>query len=96
MTPHIAEEAWYQLGHKTLLTDTPWPEADKSLLVDDTLTIGVQVNGKMRATLELPVDCDRDIAEQQALELPNVLAAMAGKPPQKVIIVPNRIINIVI
>ena len=96
MTPHIAEEAWYQLGHKTLLTDTPWPDADKSLLVDETLTIGVQVNGKMRATLELPVDCDRDIAEQQALKLPNVLVAMAGKPPQKVIVVPNRIINIVI
>ncbi len=96
MTPHIAEEAWYQLGHKTLLTDTPWPDADKSLLVDETLTIGVQVNGKMRATLELPVDCDPDIAEQQALKLPNVLVAMAGKPPQKVIVVPNRIINIVI
>ena len=50
----------------------------------------------MRATLELPVDCDRNIAEQQALKLPNVLVAMAGKPPQKVIVVPNRIINIVI
>ena len=96
MTPHIAEEAWEQLGHKTLLTETPWPEADNSLLVDETLTIGVQVNGKMRGTLELPVDCDRDIAEQQALELPNVLTAMAGKSPRKVIVVPNRIINIVV
>jgi len=95
MTPHIAEEAWSQLGHKTPLTETPWPDADKSLLVDETLTIGVQVNGKMRGTLELPVDCERDIAEQQALELPNVLVAMAGKSPRKVIVVPNRIINIV-
>jgi leucyl-tRNA synthetase len=96
MTPHIAEEAWSILGYKTLLTETPWPEADSSLLIDDMLTIGVQVNGKMRGTLELPNNCERDIAEQQALQLPNVIIAMTGKPARKVIVVPNRIINIVI
>ncbi len=96
MTPHLAEEAWQQLGHTALLADTPWPQADQSLLADDTLTIGVQVNGKLRGTIDLPVDCDRDIAEQQALELPNVISAMDGKPPRKVIVVPNRIVNVVI
>ncbi len=96
MTPHIAEEAWFVLGHTTFLAETPWPKADNSLLVDDTLTIGVQVNGKMRGTLELPVNCGRDIAEQWALELPNVISAMAGKVARKIIFVPNRIINIVI
>jgi leucyl-tRNA synthetase len=96
MTPHIAEEAWSVLGHKTLLTESPWPEADSTILIDDTLTIGVQVNGKMRGTLELPINCDKYLVEQQALQLPNVITAMAGKPLRKLIVVPNRIINIVI
>ena len=96
MTPHIAEEAWSLLGHRTHLTEVPWPQADSSLLIDVTLTIGVQVNGKMRGKLQLPVNCERDFAEQQALKLPNVVTAMSGKLARKVIIVPNRIINIVI
>ena len=96
MTPHIAEEAWSVLGHKTLLTESPWPEADSTILIDDTLTIGVQVNGKMRGTLELPINCDKYLVEQQALQLPNVITAIAGKPLRKLIVVPNRIINIVI
>ena len=96
MTPHIAEEAWALLGQKTILTEVPWPEADNSLLIDETITIGVQVNGKVRGTLKLPVNCDRDLAEQQALQLPNVISAMTGKSARKVIVVPNRIINIVI
>lgn len=96
MTPHIAEEAWSVLGHKTLLVETSWPKADSSLLVDDSVVIGVQVNGKMRGTIELPINCDRDIAEQKALQLPSVLSAMTGRTPRKVIVVPNRIINIVI
>lgn len=96
MTPHLAEEAWATLGHDRLLADTPWPLAKQELLTDDTLTIGVQVNGKLRGTIELPVDCDRDIAQQQALELPNVISAMAGKPARKIIVVPNRIVNVVI
>ena len=56
MTPHLAEELWQRLGHDELLADQPWPEADAALLVDDTVTIAVQVNGKLRATLELPRD----------------------------------------
>jgi leucyl-tRNA synthetase len=96
MTPHIAEEAWSVLGHKTLLAESPWPEADSTILIDDMLTIGVQVNGKMRGTLELPINCDKDLVEQQALQLPNVITAIAGKPLRKLIVVPNRIINIVV
>lgn len=96
MTPHLAEEAWQKLGHKQILADTPWPKADSDLLVDETLTIGVQVNGKLRGTIDLPVDCNRDIAEQQALDLPNVANLLDGKEPKKVIVVPNRIVNVVI
>ncbi|NQW01513.1 MAG: leucine--tRNA ligase [Rhodospirillales bacterium] len=96
MTPHIAEEAWQRLGHDSILANTPWPKADQALVLDDMQTIGVQVNGKLRGTIELPVDCPRDIAEQQALELPNVISAMDGKPARKVIVVPNRIVNVVI
>ena len=96
MMPHLAEELWQLLGHDTLLADEPWPEAIEKLLVDDTVTIGVQVMGKLRGTIELPKDCDAKTAEKTALELPNVIAAMDGKEPKKVIVVPNRIINVVI
>lgn len=96
MTPHIAEEAWRYLGNQTLLADTPWPKADESLLVDETVTVGVQVNGKLRGTIELPLDCNKDRAEEMALALPNVANVISGKSPKKIIVVPNRIVNIVI
>ncbi len=96
MIPHVAEELWQRFGHTTLLADTPWPEADRALLVDDTVTVGVQVNGKLRGTLDLPRDADRTDVEVQALELEGVRRAMAGKPPRKVVVVPNKIVNVVV
>ncbi len=96
MMPHLAEELWQRLGHETLLADTPWPEADPSMLVDDTVTVGVQVNGKLRGTIELGKDCDAGEARTLALALPNVAKAMGDKPPRKVIVVPNRIVNVVV
>lgn len=96
MMPHLAEEVWQALGYDTLIADEPWPHVDPALLVDDTLTIAVQVNGKMRGTIELAKDCPQDEAQAAALALDTVIAAMAGKPPRKVIVVPNRIVNVVV
>lgn len=95
MCPHVAEELWSQLGHQTSLIDQPWPVADAALLVDDSVTIGVQVNGKLRGTLDLAKDCPKDEVEQAALALEGVIKQLGGNPPRKVIVVPNRIVNIV-
>jgi leucyl-tRNA synthetase len=96
MMPHLAEELWQRLGAKTLLAETAWPEADPSLVVDEDVTIAVQVNGKLRATLSLPRDIASDDAERAALADQHVQRAMAGKSARKVIVVPNRIINVVV
>src|SRR5215469_1820260 len=96
MMPHLAEEIWQRLGHSGLLADQPWPEADPALVIDDSVTIAVQVNGKLRSTISLPRDCPREVAEQAALADENVTRARAGKPVRKVIVVPNRIINVVV
>jgi leucyl-tRNA synthetase len=96
MMPHLAEELWQSLGQKTLLAEMPWPEADPALTIDATATVAVQVNGKLRATLRLPRDMAKDAAERAALADENVQRAIAGKPLRKVIIVPNRIINVVV
>ena len=96
MMPHLAEELWSRLDHDVPLTETPWPLADKSLLVEDTVTVGVQVNGKFRGTIELPIGTDKETAESLALELDGVKRAMDGKPPRKVIVVPDKIVNVVV
>ena len=96
MMPHIAEELWQQLGHDVMLTDTAWPEVDETLLVEDTATVAIQVNGKLRGTVDLPKGCDAKEAEKIALSLPRVAEAVEGKDIRKVIVVPDRIINVVI
>ncbi len=96
MTPHLAEELWQALGHTTLLADAAWPTAEPALLVDDTVTVAVQANGKLRATIQLAKDAPKDVAEKAALALPEIVRALDGKTPKRVIVVPNRIVNVVV
>jgi leucyl-tRNA synthetase len=96
MMPHLAEELWQSLGHQVMLAEMPWPEADPALIVDESVTVAVQVNGKLRATLSLPRDLAGAAAEQAALADEHVQRAMAGKAVRRVIVVPNRIINVVV
>jgi leucyl-tRNA synthetase len=95
MVPHITEELWARLGHRTLLADAPWPEAEAAWLVEERVTLAVQVNGKLRATVSLPRGSDRATAEAAALAEPNVRRAIEGKPLRRVIVVPDKIVNLV-
>ena len=96
MAPHIAEEMWQALGHDTMLAMTGWPEADPALLTDDSVEIGVQVNGKLRDTVSLPRDAAEDKARAVALASAGVIRYLEGREPRKVIVVKNRIINVVV
>ncbi|MGH7008770.1 MAG: leucine--tRNA ligase, partial [Stellaceae bacterium] len=96
MMPHLAEALWNALGHQRLLADEPWPKADAALAVAETVTLAVQVNGKLRGTIEMPRDVGEADARQAALALPNVITALGGKMPRKTIVVPNRIVNVVV
>jgi leucyl-tRNA synthetase len=95
MIPHLSEELWHELGHTTLLCTTDWPKANPDYLVDDTITVAVQVNGKLRATLTLVRDAEEAEAKNAALAEAGVKAAIADKQVKKIIVVPNRVINIV-
>jgi leucyl-tRNA synthetase len=96
LLPHLAEELWARLGHDVLLADTPWPEADPAWLVEDRVTLAVQVNGKLRATISLPRGSDSATAESAALAEPNVRRGIEGKPLRRVIVVPDKIVNVVV
>ena len=96
MVPHLAEELWQRLGHDALLADAAWPEADPAWLVEDRRTIAVQVNGKLRATIALPSGSDRETVEAAALAEPNVLRDLEGKRLKRVIVVPDKIVNLVV
>jgi len=96
MAPHIAEEMWQALGHDAMLAVTAWPEADPALLTEDSIEIGVQVNGKLRDTVSLPRDAAEDEARATALASAGVIRYLEGREPRKVIVVKNRIINVVV
>jgi len=95
MMPHLAEELWHTLGHETPVAETDWPTFDKSLLIQDTVKIAVQVQGKMRGTVEIANNAEKPVAEEAALALPTVIASLNGKKIKKIIYVPNRIINVI-
>ncbi|MBM3617582.1 MAG: leucine--tRNA ligase [Alphaproteobacteria bacterium] len=92
--PHLAEALWAQLGHSDLVAARGWPTFDPALAVDDTVTIAIQVNGKLRATIQLPRDADKVIAEKTALA--EISGALEGKEIVKTVVVPNRIVNVVV
>jgi leucyl-tRNA synthetase len=93
--PHLAEDCWARLGYNTLLADQPWPEADPALLVDDRITIAVQVNGKRRDELVIARTATKADIEAAALKLESVARALQGKSVARVIVVPQRIVNVV-
>ena len=94
--PHITEELWQELGHSDTIHVDHWPKWDEKYLASDTMTIIVQVNGKLRAKLELPADADRGVVEQAALADENVIKFTSNKPPKKMIYVPKKLVNIVV
>ena len=94
--PHITEELWHELSHTDTIHVDHWPKWDEKYLASDTMTIIVQVNGKLRAKLELPADADRGVVEQAALADENVVKFTSNKPPKKVIYVPKKLVNIVV
>jgi leucyl-tRNA synthetase len=95
MLPHLAEEAWAARGYDGLVADAPWPEADPALLVEDTVTIALQVNGKLRDTITVAKGTDKAEMERLAVTNAKVLAMLAGVTPKKVIVVPDRLVNLV-
>jgi leucyl-tRNA synthetase len=95
MMPHLAEECWAALGHKTMVALEPWPVLEPELLVENTITLPVQVNGKKRAEVTVPRDAKAPEVEAAVLALDDVKRALDGKPPKKVIVVPGRIVNVV-
>ncbi|MBP9185016.1 MAG: leucine--tRNA ligase [Fuscovulum sp.] len=95
MTPHIAESIWAYQGGAGLCAQAPWPSADPALLVDDTVTLPIQINGKRRAEISVPKDMATAEVERIALANEDVIKFLAGNPVKKIIVVPGRIINVV-
>lgn len=97
VAPHTGEEIWHEVfGQKDLLALAAWPKADKAFLVDDAVTIAVQVQGKLRGTLEYAKDGDEETLKQLAMQIPAVKAQIGDKPVRKIIVVKNRLVNIVV
>ncbi len=94
-TPHLAEEMWARMGYNTFIVAESWPKGDAKLAEDNMVTLGVQLNGKMRGTITIAKNADNKVAEEAALKLDNVVRQLDGKPVKKIIVVPNRIVNIV-
>ena len=95
MVPHLAEELWATLGNENSISNECWPKVDESYIKKDNIKIPIQVNGKVRAVIEVPIDLNKVDIEKIALKEKNVLKFL-NKNPKKVIIVPNRVVNFVI
>ncbi|MDP2084265.1 MAG: leucine--tRNA ligase, partial [Gemmobacter sp.] len=94
--PHIAESIWAAQGGEGLCATAPWPVADPALLVDDTVVLPVQINGKRRAEVRVPADMPASEVEKIVLANDDVIRFMAGQPVKKLIVVPGRIVNVVV
>jgi len=95
MMPHLAEEAWAAMGESGLVADAAWPTYDPALLVEDEVTIAIQINGKLRDTLTMPKGSPKDVIEAAARANANVIRLLDGAEPKKVIVVPDRLVNLV-
>nr|WP_295671226.1 leucine--tRNA ligase [Sphingomonas sp.] len=95
MAPHLAEEAWAAAGQSGLIADAPWPEVDPALLIEDEVTIALQVNGKLRDTVKVAKGTPKDVIEALALANPNVQRILDGVTPKKIVVVPDRLVNLV-
>ncbi|MCQ0986987.1 leucine--tRNA ligase [Jiella marina] len=96
MMPHLAESAWEAIGEDGLVAAAPWPTVDDTLLSDDTVTLPVQINGKKRGDLTVPAEAGKADIEQATLALDFVVAALDGKTPKRLVVVPGRIVNVVV
>ena len=96
ITPHLAEECWERLGGKGLAAQAAFPVADPAKLIEDTITMPIQINGKRRAEISVAKDAAKEDIEKLALSHDAVVRALAGESPKKLIVVPGRIINVVI
>ena len=96
ITPHVGEEMWQILGHDNTIAFESWPEYDESKLTEDTVEIAVQVNGKLRATININVNDDEETIKQKALSEENVIRHTEGKEIVKVIVIRGKIVNIVV
>jgi leucyl-tRNA synthetase len=95
IAPHICHRLWRELGHAEPVIDARWPAVDATALTRNTFDLVVQVNGKLRGQIQIPVDCDPGVIEASALAEPNVQRFTAGKVIRKVIVIPNKLVNIV-
>ncbi len=96
ITPHACHALWAELGHDEPAIDAAWPTLDESALARDTIELVVQVNGKLRARLEVPAEADKAAIEAQAMAAENVQRHLEGKTVRKVIVVPGKLVNIVV
>ncbi len=96
MTPHLSEHIWATQGGADLVATAPWPKADEAMMVDDTVTLPIQINGKRRGEISVPADMPKDEVEKLALATQAVQKALEGGTPKKVIVVPGRIVNVVV
>ena len=94
--PHLAEECWKSLGQEQILAISSWPVVEPELLVEDKITLPVQVNGKKRAELSISPETPTDEIEKAVVELSEVARALNGNTPKKIIVVPQRIVNVVV
>jgi leucyl-tRNA synthetase len=96
LCPHLAEELWSRLGNDQTVTFVPFPVADQSLLVEETIEYPVQINGKVRTRLTVPHEADQATIQALALADEKVIAALDGEVPKKIIVIPGRMVNLVV
>jgi leucyl-tRNA synthetase len=94
--PHLAEELWEQLGGSYSIHQQPWPQWEEALISGETITMVIQVNGKVRDRIQVPADIDEPAAQALALDSAAVQRHLDGRQPRRVIVVPGKLVNVVV